>query len=186
MATTGRLWPDRRPTTESLEPGISHIDVSLRSLTWPHIPRQFTRQSHLASVTAPNRLLPRLGSAVRVGSIPIARSTSFSDDRQRETTSANLNGRFSPAFGGTKAVYAVTPSRLTLASNGLYGHWTHMRSHVKRLALVLRVHGSRAHPLRVRRVAEEPFASGLGSPGASSPNSRAARFSRLRRAENIS
>jgi hypothetical protein len=28
----------RRPTTERLEPGVSHIDVSLRSLTWPHIP----------------------------------------------------------------------------------------------------------------------------------------------------
>ena len=33
----------QRPTTERLQPGISRIDVSLRSLTWPHIPRKFTR-----------------------------------------------------------------------------------------------------------------------------------------------
>src|SRR6202142_1465718 len=38
-----RLWPDRRPTTERPEPGVSHIDVSLRSPRLPHIPRKFTR-----------------------------------------------------------------------------------------------------------------------------------------------
>ena len=38
-----RFWADRGPTTERLEPGISHIDVSLRSLAWPLIPRKFTR-----------------------------------------------------------------------------------------------------------------------------------------------
>lgn len=39
----GRLWPDRMPTTEPVEPGISQIDVSLRSLALPHILRKFTR-----------------------------------------------------------------------------------------------------------------------------------------------
>src|SRR5216684_6410063 len=71
-------WPvlaGQRPTTGRLEPGISSTDVSLRSPTWPHIPRKFTRQSHLASANAPKRLFSRPGSASRVGSIPIARST---------------------------------------------------------------------------------------------------------------
>jgi hypothetical protein len=53
---TDRSWPGRRPTTERLEPRTSCIDVSLRSLAWPHIPRKFTRRSHLASTIAPNRL----------------------------------------------------------------------------------------------------------------------------------
>jgi hypothetical protein len=33
----------QRPTTERLKPRTSHTDVSLRSLTLPHIPRKFTR-----------------------------------------------------------------------------------------------------------------------------------------------
>jgi hypothetical protein len=63
-------------------PGTSHADVSLRCLTWPHIPRKFTRPSHVESVIAPNRLFCSSGNAARVGSIPIARSTL----RQRQAT----------------------------------------------------------------------------------------------------
>jgi hypothetical protein len=48
----------------------------MRCLTWPHIPRKFTRQSHLAFAIGLNRLFYRLGSSARLGSIPIARSTS--------------------------------------------------------------------------------------------------------------
>ena len=71
-------WPvlaGQRPTTGRLEPGISSTDVSLRSPTWPHIPRKFTRPSHLGSVIAPNCLFSSPRGAARVGSIPIARST---------------------------------------------------------------------------------------------------------------
>jgi hypothetical protein len=50
--------------------------------TWPHIPRKFTRPSHLGFAVAPNRLFSRSGSGARVGSIPIARSTL----RQRQAT----------------------------------------------------------------------------------------------------
>jgi hypothetical protein len=69
----------RRPTTGRLEPATpptSPSDVSLRSPTWPHIPRKFTRPSHVAFTIVPNRLFSRSGTAFRVGSIPIARSTS--------------------------------------------------------------------------------------------------------------
>jgi hypothetical protein len=70
-----RVMARQRPTTGSLEPGIAPIDVSLRSPTWPHIPRKFTRPSHLGSAFAPNCLFSSPGSGARVGSIPIARST---------------------------------------------------------------------------------------------------------------
>jgi len=53
----------------------SRIDTLLRSPTLPHIPRKFTRQSHLASAFVPKRLFSSAGRAARVGSIPIARST---------------------------------------------------------------------------------------------------------------
>jgi len=43
---------------------------------WPHIPGIFTPQSHLGCVVARNRLFSSSGGASRVGSIPIARSTS--------------------------------------------------------------------------------------------------------------
>ena len=65
----------QRPMTGSPEPGVAPTDVSLRSPTWPHIPRKFTRQSHLGFVVAPNRLFSSFGVVARVGSIPIARST---------------------------------------------------------------------------------------------------------------
>jgi hypothetical protein len=42
--------------------------------TWPHIPRKFTRPSHLGFAIAPNHLFLRPGAVARVGSIPIARS----------------------------------------------------------------------------------------------------------------
>jgi hypothetical protein len=45
------------------------------ALTWPHVPRKFTRQSHLAFAIAAKRLFSSPGNARRVGSIPIARST---------------------------------------------------------------------------------------------------------------
>jgi hypothetical protein len=79
---TSAFGPIGDPRLKRLEPGISHIDVSLRILTWPHIPRKFTRYSHLSSAFAPNRLFSSLGSAARVGSIPIARSIL----RQRQAT----------------------------------------------------------------------------------------------------
>jgi hypothetical protein len=47
--------------------------------TWPHIPRKFTRPSHLGFAIAPNRSFSRPGGTARVGSIPIARSTSRID-----------------------------------------------------------------------------------------------------------
>ena len=75
-AVDRRKLAGQRPTTERLEPWTSHTDVSLRSLTWPHIRRKFTRPSHLGSAIAPNPLFSRSGRASRVGSIPIARSTS--------------------------------------------------------------------------------------------------------------
>jgi hypothetical protein len=50
------LLADRRPTTERLKPGISHIDIPANSCGGPHIVKKFTRQSHLASSFAPNRL----------------------------------------------------------------------------------------------------------------------------------
>src|SRR5260221_7633393 len=49
-------WPGKRPTPGRLEPRISLTDVSLRSLTWPYIPRKFTRPSHLGFYIALNRL----------------------------------------------------------------------------------------------------------------------------------
>jgi hypothetical protein len=60
---------------EKLKGGISRVDVSLHCLTLPHIPRKFTRKSHLASASAGNRLFYSSGSTLPVGSIPIARST---------------------------------------------------------------------------------------------------------------
>jgi hypothetical protein len=69
-----RVMARQRPMTGSPEPGIAPTDVSLRSPTWPRIPRKFTRQSHLGFVVAPNRLFSSSGVAARVGSIPIARS----------------------------------------------------------------------------------------------------------------
>src|SRR5450631_4777089 len=65
------IMADQRPTTGRPEPG----DFDHRCIpTWPHIPRKFTRPSHLGCVAAPNRLFLGSGSASRVGSIPIARS----------------------------------------------------------------------------------------------------------------
>ena len=49
-------------------------EVRSRIPTWPHIPRNFTRQSHLGSAIAPNYLFSGSGRAARAGSIPIARS----------------------------------------------------------------------------------------------------------------
>src|ERR1035438_10931458 len=42
--------------------------------TWAHVPRKFTRPSHLGSAIPPNRSFPGSGGAAPVGSIPIARS----------------------------------------------------------------------------------------------------------------
>jgi hypothetical protein len=70
------MGPVRDLRLKDSTPGDSHIHVSLRSLTWPHIPRKFTRQSHLVLAFAPNRLFQRPGTAFPVGSIPIIRSTS--------------------------------------------------------------------------------------------------------------
>ena len=57
-----------------LKGSSSHTGVSLRSPTWPHIPRKFTSPSHLRSAIAPNRLFSSSERGARVGSIPIARS----------------------------------------------------------------------------------------------------------------
>jgi len=51
--------------------GLAHRYIP----TWLHIPRKFTRPSHLGSVIAPNCLFSSRRGAARVGSIPIARST---------------------------------------------------------------------------------------------------------------
>ena len=68
-------WPARDLRLMGSNPGFRTTDVSLRSPTWPQIPRKFTRPSHLGPAIASNRLFLRSGSASRVGSIPIARST---------------------------------------------------------------------------------------------------------------
>src|SRR5216684_760978 len=59
-----------------MPPSTSEVKtVCARIPTWPHIPRKFTRQSHLASAIAPNYLFSSPGGGDRVGSISIARST---------------------------------------------------------------------------------------------------------------
>jgi hypothetical protein len=87
---------------------MSHIDVSLRSLTWPHIPRKFTRYSHLSSAFAPNRLFSSLGSAARVGSIPkriktLCRSVSDSSTPHSGNFSGSSNGTLADAGSKKKS-----------------------------------------------------------------------------------
>jgi hypothetical protein len=68
--------PAREPRMLSPSPAFARRRIP----TWPHIPRKFTRPSHLGFAIAPIRLFSRPGSDARVGSIPIARST----PRQRQ------------------------------------------------------------------------------------------------------
>jgi hypothetical protein len=60
-----------------MPPSTSEVKrVCARIPTLSHIPRKFTRPSHLGSAVAPNRSFSSPESVSRVGSIPIARSTS--------------------------------------------------------------------------------------------------------------
>jgi hypothetical protein len=54
--------------------------------TWPYIPRNFTRPSHLSIDATRNLEFYSSGSVSRVGSIPIARSKTPKYEGQRETT----------------------------------------------------------------------------------------------------
>jgi hypothetical protein len=68
--TISGTGPSREPRMLSLSPAFTRLRIP----TWPHVPRKFTRPSHLGFAIAPNRLFSRPGSGTRVGSIPIARS----------------------------------------------------------------------------------------------------------------
>ena len=65
-----RTWLVRDPRLVGTNQGLAHRCIPAR----PPIPRKFTRQSHLASAIARNRLFSSSDSAFPVGSIPIARS----------------------------------------------------------------------------------------------------------------
>jgi len=79
-ATSRQSLPNSGPylffTARSLGPVGSSPGFVPRCIpTWPHIPGKFTRPSHLNFAAAPNSLFSGSGSATRVGSIPIVRST---------------------------------------------------------------------------------------------------------------
>jgi hypothetical protein len=75
-------YSENRPVRDLRLVGRS---LGFRPLMYPYVAphtTKFTRPSHLLFAVAPNRLFFSSGSAARVGSIPIARSTL----RQRQAT----------------------------------------------------------------------------------------------------
>jgi hypothetical protein len=111
LPTDDWFWPVRDLRLVGTARAFAHRCIP----TWPQIPRKFTRPSHLGLGAGPNPLFSSLRSIGRVGSIPIARSTSrlasghvgtrdWDQDKNHLVIQVALDGDAERRFGGPDVI----------------------------------------------------------------------------------